>query len=244
MFDWISQPATSWTAGQLATFVVGTLVSSEALGVLAKALFWGAPVAPRVSVVREKSSVDQAYIVVNKLIAVAFNYGLIRFVLTSPAIVLDLAGCTLQNTLAAFVFIALADDLLYYAWHRFLHWDPVFAAVHIVHHRERSPTLGVDDAFTAHPIEYAVSALCIPASVVMCPFECHVTAIVAFVVAITVMAAVNHTRLVVRAGPLFDSRNHFVHHARGARGGNYAQFAWVWDWVLGTYVPFETKGGA
>lgn len=236
MLEWIVQPASSWSFLQAVAFVIGTLISSEALGGSAQLLCRNAPIAPRVSLFRARSRLDSVYTAVNKLFAVVFNYGLIRFIVSWPTIVTDLGGANLSNTMAAFIFIALADDLLYYAWHRALHWDPMFAAIHCIHHRERSPSLGIDDAFAAHPVEYAVSALCIPASIMMCPFECHVAAIAAFLAAITVMSTLNHTRLVVRVGSLFDTRIHSVHHARGARGGNYAQFAWVWDWAMGTYV--------
>ena len=240
-FAWLLRPWSTWDTPQLFSFVLGTLLFVEILGSLALALarYFRSPLIARAAPVYARTTVDRACIIYNKIFTVCFNYALLRFACARPGATFHLVDCTLSNTVAATLFIFIANDFLYYFWHRFLHWTPMYILIHKIHHRELSPFRGTNDAFLAHPIEFMVTALFIPAGVLLCPFECHALAIAMCATFIATMSAFNHSRYAVRLGVMLNSRNHDTHHSRGAGGGNYAQFIWHLDVLLGTYYPWR-----
>lgn len=217
------------------------------------------PSLPRVAPRRELTSIDHLFLLLNKAFTVVFNHYLIVFLWNSDCVLWkspdDPLGFAIKSTVLPFALLVVFDDVMYYWWHRCLHVGVLYKALHKHHHRELSPSRWSADATNAHPIEYAVTACFIPASVFLVgvtdsalqnlmqfgSFSCkpHALTVASFVLLNALLSAANHSRSDVSFGSLFSTRNHDTHHKRGAKGGNFAQFLWQIDWLMGTYVPWQ-----
>jgi sterol desaturase/sphingolipid hydroxylase (fatty acid hydroxylase superfamily) len=176
---------------------------------------------------------------------VVFNHALILFCWNDGGSVSWAAEqSTLTATALALPLLFLTDDLMYYGWHRTLHWPPLYLLIHKQHHKEHAPSRGANDAVNAHPIEYIVTACFIPTSVwivsrwlLLSPV--HVAAVVLFATGKAALSYANHAAVDVRLAllgfELYASQNHQTHHKRGALGGNYGQLSPVWDHLFGSF---------
>ena len=117
----------------------------------------------------------------------------------------------------------------------------VYKWVHKHHHRQHAPTRGNTDAVNVHPFEFVVGEYChLLAVYCLCALtgECHVAAVLVFIVLGGMLASLNHTRLDVRVPwGVYEVRSHDVHHRLPT--SNYGQYTQVWDRLLGTFRPYS-----
>jgi sterol desaturase/sphingolipid hydroxylase (fatty acid hydroxylase superfamily) len=194
----------------------------------------------------ELSSIDHAYITVNKLTTALFTYHVIRYAWHSDTVEWDLRALSPLNSAVALVALYVMYDMGYYWFHRSLHHQSVYRFVHKHHHRQNSPFRGNVDAINVHPFEFAVGEYnhlaCIHAVALglgaATGGRIHLVAIGLFIIVSGVLASLNHTRLDVRF-PQYEVRYHDVHHAHGKRDSNYSQYTMLWDRVFGTFLSYE-----
>ena len=151
------------------------------------------------------------------------------------------------------VFSALACflgvDLIFYAWHRFLHHHPFGFAIHSVHHSAHTFSLSLAGRLP-WPLRLVDDFMCLPMALLgFDPILIFMCMGVNFAVQYLV-----HTELVGRLGPLdwlFNTpSNHRVHHhaVGGGQQHNFGAALMVWDRLFGTYqredgpVPFGIEG--
>jgi len=237
-------PFFAWSYAQLLTFTISTLCFLKLLDIFAALLSHAFPrnLPPRAAL-RPLELLDRFYIAFNKLFTVYFNSLLIYTASNSSHVVWSLTKITLSNLPLAFILLFLVDDSCYYVYHRLLHWGPLYQHVHKHHHREVSPSRFTDDAYNAHPIEFTVTASFFLVSMRLLQHvlpSLHVLSVLLFASVNATLAAVNHSRIDLDLGEwMYRSKAHDTHHARGKKGGNYAQFLKVLDVVGGSYVEWE-----
>ena len=68
--------------------------------------------------------------------------------------------------------------------------------------------------------------------------DCHVAALLVFIVLGGMLASLNHTRLDVRLPwGIYEVRSHDVHHRLPK--SNYGQYTQLWDVLLGTFRRYD-----
>ena len=138
------------------------------------------------------------------------------------------------------VLIILFDDLIFYAWHRFMHEHrTLYNRVHRIHHRAFAP-LPIEYIYV-HPLEWMVGSIgpfvgLVVVHLVWGPISCWLLW--------TYLLVRNLHELDVHSGirspfgtiiPLYaEAEHHDMHHAK-PRKGNYASTLTLWDRVFGTY---------
>jgi sterol desaturase/sphingolipid hydroxylase (fatty acid hydroxylase superfamily) len=150
---------------------------------------------------------------------------------------------TWQGGALAFIVLFLAQDLLYYAFHRCSHRVRWFWAAHVVHHS--SERLNLSTAFR-QSLMYPIAgmwAFWTPLAVLGFPPK-QIVAIVLINLAFQFFV---HTQAIGRLGwleYLFNTPSiHRCHHARNPRyiDCNFAGVLVIWDRLFGTYVPEEAS---
>lgn len=145
---------------------------------------------------------------------------------------------TLQPGWTSFVLLFVAQDLLYYAFHRASHRVRWLWAAHVVHHS--SERLNLSTAFR-QSLMYPVAGMWvfwIPLAVLGFP-PSQIVAIVLINLAFQFFV---HTQAIGKLGWLeyvFNTPSiHRVHHARNDRyiDRNYAGVLVIWDRLFGSYV--------
>lgn len=146
---------------------------------------------------------------------------------------------TWQGGWVSFVVLFVAQDLLYYAFHRCSHRVRWFWAAHVVHHS--SERLNLSTAFR-QSLMYPIAgmwAFWTPLAVLGFPPN----EIVAIVLVNLAFQFFVHTQAIGKLGWLeyvFNTPSiHRCHHARNPRyiDRNYAGVLVVWDRLFGSYVP-------
>lgn len=151
---------------------------------------------------------------------------------------------------ASVVLILALHDVYFYWMHRFMHWRPVYARVHAVHHRSTNPTPFA--AFAFHPLEAVLEYGIVPLAAFLMPV--HPLALLTFV---TIMLAINvmghlgfefYPRGFAR-GPfrILNTATHHNMHHRTYRH-NFGLYTNIWDRLCGTNHPryvqaFEQAAG-
>jgi len=190
-------------------------------------------------------SVDWLYLSCNSLITACFLYHFLTFLWTS-SISWKNEEISFYNTIASSVAQFAFYDLLYQAFHRFLHLGTIYPWIHKHHHRQKSPFRGVFDGINVHPFEMVVGIYLHLLAVWVVP--CHIVGAQIWFSFCSLMAAFNHTRWAIRdpLGVFYDVRDHDMHHVYP--NCNYAQYVMWWDRLWGTYKepptsrpPLKTK---
>ena len=143
----------------------------------------------------------------------------------------------------SFAVLFVAQDLLYYVFHRCSHRIRWFWAAHVVHHS--SERLNLSTAFR-QSLMYPIAgmwAFWVPLALLGFPAN----QIIAIVLVNLAFQFFVHTQAVGRLGWLeyvFNTPSiHRCHHARNPRyiDRNYAGVLVVWDRLFGTYVPEDEE---
>ncbi|KAJ1450426.1 hypothetical protein M885DRAFT_532412 [Pelagophyceae sp. CCMP2097] len=182
----------------------------------------------------ELESTDRLYIGINKCLTVVFVYHLAQLVWTSPGVLWAPQKATVMNTVGALAAFFLLYDLVYATFHRALHMRWCYKFCHKHHHRQISPTRGNYDAINVHPFEFLVGEYVHLLAIYLIP--CHITAVACFILSGGVLASLNHTRLGLKF-PLYDVRNHDVHHRWPEV--NFGQYTMIWDKAFGWFKPYD-----
>lgn len=98
---------------------------------------------------------DIAFIIHNKLSTVFLVYFTLQFAWNNQDHVeWDLRKLTIQNTIVSLVLMYVLYDLIYWAFHAFLHIRQIYPYVHKHHHQQHAPSRGNNDAVNVHPFEF------------------------------------------------------------------------------------------
>jgi sterol desaturase/sphingolipid hydroxylase (fatty acid hydroxylase superfamily) len=138
---------------------------------------------------------------------------------------------TVVNTLVAVAVVMVANDVLYYGYHRLMHTDFFWNRMHYIHHEAVSPG-GLSDTFYEHPVDFFVGTLCATAPLLIVPI--NIGAAVTCLFLQTFLAVAYHSGHEIRLPAVFTARRHDDHH-RYYRG-NYAQNFAIVDLVFGTVI--------
>ena len=223
--EFLVRSASTWSVCQLLSFPVLTLGFTEVIG-LTVMRFWGGYAGVEAAKLRpsyrQYDALDCGYIGFNKLFTVPFNHALILFCWSSNSVSWVAEGALLKisGDICVVPLLILADDFMYYCWHRALHWPMLYRHIHKHHHREHAPFRGADDAVNSHPVEYVVTACFIPASIVatssLLSTDIHVAAVVLFLTVKVVLSYANHAMIDIRLKlggvEVYASQCHQTHH--------------------------------
>ena len=180
--------------------------------------------------------------------------GLLRLLVRGMFVVVFLAVSKFapvywELSLGSAVACFLGVDLIFYAWHRFLHHHPFGFAVHSVHHSAHTFSLSLAGRLP-WVLRLTDDFMCLPMALLgFDPLLIFMCMGVNFAVQYMV-----HTELVGRLGPLDwllnTPSNHRVHHhaVGGGQQHNFGAALMLWDRLCGTYrreegpVPFGIEG--
>jgi len=183
----------------------------------------------------ELSFTDNVFIGFNKLVTIVFVYHLVQVVYHTPSIKKLPEEATVVNTLGSLVAFYVVYDFFYANFHRVLHFRSLYAYVHKHHHRQKAPSRGNLDAINVHPFEYVVGEYFHLLTIYLVP--CHLYAVAVFILLAGIFASLNHTRYDVVIPGLFSVKVHDVHHRLPE--SNYSQYTSLWDYVIGSYRPYD-----
>jgi len=141
---------------------------------------------------------------------------------------------------AQLVVIILFDDLIFYAWHRFMHEHKgLYNRVHRIHHRAYAP-LPIEYIYV-HPLEWMVGSLGPFIGLVAVNLIWGIIpiwALWAYLIIRNLHELDVHSGIKSPLGKLIpmyaEAEHHDLHHAKPTKG-NYASTLTFWDVVLGTY---------
>jgi sterol desaturase/sphingolipid hydroxylase (fatty acid hydroxylase superfamily) len=176
-------------------------------------------------------------------------FGVVATVVFSPVVrpftrlYLEIAEHGWTYLFASIPLMIFIHDAYFYWMHRFMHWKPVYRAIHVVHHRSRNPSPWAALAF--HPLEALLEAgLLVPLALVM---PVHPVALLIFFLWTTFFNVGGHMGFEVYPRWLTESRwgrwlntstNHNLHHQNPH--GNYGLFFRFWDeWMGTTHESYE-----
>jgi sterol desaturase/sphingolipid hydroxylase (fatty acid hydroxylase superfamily) len=183
----------------------------------------------------EFETLDNAFILCNKILTVMFVYHFILVTMSTESIKWHSSEVTLSNTFGSLVMFYLFYDFWYMWFHRFLHLRSVYPWIHKHHHRQKAPSRGNPDAINVHPFEFLVGEYLHLLTIYLIP--CHIYAAGLFILIGGVLASLNHTRFDVNIPYLYNVNVHDVHHR--VPESNYAQYIMIWDKLFGSYRPYE-----
>jgi len=133
------------------------------------------------------------------------------------------------------ILLFLLDDALYAPFHRLLHSKALYPLIHARHHRAVRPGGGYSHAAMEHPIEMGGALLLHACALFAAAPLLDGAAVGMHVAGKALVSVLNHCGRDVRLGPLYASRLHHAHHARGDL--NFSQACFLWDRAWGTYDP-------
>ncbi len=125
-----------------------------------------------------------------------------------------------------------------------MHAPWLYSVLHRYHHNYKSPQ-PFDDLFI-HPVE-AFGYYCILFSPAVLVPNLNVLSFLAYMAVCGVFGVLDHSGVVVQLGPLYDTRAHDVHHAKGFGAGTYVNLAFPFtfmDRLHGTFRAPEGEGYA
>jgi len=179
---------------------------------------------------------DISYIVFNKLTAPLFIYHMVKFCYNSNEVTWsDNPFIILLNIIVAIPALFVVYEFFYVFFHRGLHHPSIYKYVHKHHHQQNAPTRGYTDAINTHPFEYVTGQYNhLFAVYILCRvMPVHVLSVAGFMSIGAMMAGLNHTRLDLGLGFVYQVKHHDAHHK--FVNVNYCQYIVLWDWLLGSY---------
>lgn len=146
-----------------------------------------------------------------------------------------------DHSMGYFIFSVVAfillHDTYFYFTHRFMHWKPIYAYVHKVHHLSTNPTPWA--AFAFHPLEAVVEIGIVPVMMFLIPL--HPFAILSWVLFQTGMNVLGHLGFEIFPAGFTNgiiskwyntSTHHNMHHKHVV--ANYGLYFNFWDRLLNT----------
>jgi sterol desaturase/sphingolipid hydroxylase (fatty acid hydroxylase superfamily) len=199
--------------------------------------------------------IDKTYILVNKVVTVAFVYSCVYFAAT-------MLDCSFDDTAklaryamwfpATFVATIVVYDFFYTLLHWALHIPALYPWVHKHHHVNAAPFRGNTDAINVHPFEYfsgefnhllAVFVVCRAATVLTgAAHPMHCVSLLLYIFFAGTLSSLNHTRFDIEIPYVYSVWWHDYHH-RVPRS-NYGQYIMLWDYLFGTYFSRSGTGEA
>lgn len=144
----------------------------------------------------------------------------------------------------SFILCALLLDAYFYWVHRFMHWRPVFALVHLTHHRSVTPTPWTIFAFS--PLEAVLQFLPIALLVFLVPMCPLVLVLVLSHNTLVNVAGHNGIEIIPKSisqAPIlrwFNTVTHHDAHHSNTRV-NYGSYFNLWDRWMGTFAEKHTR---
>jgi sterol desaturase/sphingolipid hydroxylase (fatty acid hydroxylase superfamily) len=156
----------------------------------------------------------------------------------------SLKGVTVTNTVLAFLFCVLANELIYWFMHMVAHHPVVYPYVHRHHHKQFVPFRGFLDGVNTHPLEHVMGFTLIVCSLQITSFVigCHACTGWAMFVIWAFCETANHLGVdshmhIPVPYPAYP-HDHQMHH-RFPRC-NFATMSTLWDRLFKTFRPFES----
>ena len=186
----------------------------------------------------ELSTLDKTFIWTNKSVTAIFVYHLLVVLAECKTVKWRTDELTVANSLGSLVCFYVFYDFFYTLFHKALHIRALYPWIHKHHHRQKAPSRGNLDAINVHPFEFSVGEYLHLLTIYVIP--CHFVAVAIFIIAGGILASLNHTRydIIVPYG-FYSVRVHDVHHRLPE--SNYGQYIMLWDHILGSYRPYESK---
>mmetsp|Transcript_1570 Transcript_1570/g.3309 ORF Transcript_1570/g.3309 Transcript_1570/m.3309 type:complete len:165 (-) Transcript_1570:34-528(-) len=140
-------------------------------------------------------------------------------------------------------------DFFYTILHWALHIQKVYGYIHKHHHQQKAPSRANVDAVNVHPLEFFLGEYNHLLALFICcqsfQMKIHVISVIIFMALGGGLAGINHTRFDAQINffglTIFDSKNHDVHHR--IPQSNYGQYTVFWDYIFGSYRPFDKNDG-
>eukprot|EP00471_Norrisiella_sphaerica_P006185 CAMPEP_0184489740 /NCGR_PEP_ID=MMETSP0113_2-20130426/16248_1 /TAXON_ID=91329 /ORGANISM="Norrisiella sphaerica, Strain BC52" /LENGTH=251 /DNA_ID=CAMNT_0026873333 /DNA_START=181 /DNA_END=936 /DNA_ORIENTATION=+ len=235
--------ASTWTAGQMAAFVLVIFLGLEILRYGVPLCFNWAPKIPvRGKHLDEFEFLDNVFIWFNKCAIGVFTYHLVKFCWSASGVEWRLSQLGFVNGLVALALLHIVYDFFYTLFHRLLHNRNFYRYIHKHHHRQRAPSRGNLDAINVHPFEFVVGEYFhLVAAYLVSTFmiRVHILSLAWFVVVGGILASLNHTRLDLNFLGIYSVKVHDVHHRLPE--SNYGQYIMLWDKLMGSYKPYNEE---
>mmetsp|Transcript_15495 Transcript_15495/g.35893 ORF Transcript_15495/g.35893 Transcript_15495/m.35893 type:complete len:367 (-) Transcript_15495:262-1362(-) len=190
---------------------------------------------------------DHLFIGISKAQTGPFLYFMLRYCFHEPNMIWTFGDddFCLKTVLAPLPVFFFVYDFFYTLLHGFLHVHALYPYIHQHHHVQKAPSRATDDAVNVHPIEFTLGEYNHLWTIYLCcsvvGLRVHVLAPLLFLSIGGILAGWNHTRfdlsLKVLGVTVFDSKAHDVHHR--IPQSNYGQYTMFWDWVFGSYRPYD-----
>jgi len=246
----ITSGPTNWTNMDKVVFVVLIVMGMELLGWIVRhsGEWMHAKTIPvRGKHLDELTPTDRLYIGISKAQTGPFVYFLLRFLTSEPNISWRLEDLSLRTVLLPLPVIFIVFDLFYTSLHWALHIKSIYSYVHKHHHIQKAPSRGNEDAINVHPIEFFLGEYNHLWSWFLCcrglGLRVHALGALVYLIIGGVLAGWNHTRYDFAFSlfglKIFDSKVHDVHHR--IPQSNYGQYTVFWDFIFGTYRPYDPK---
>jgi len=231
--------ASSWSWWHHIAWVTMNIVGFEMLGVVVR-LLEKTPI-PKIPINGPHHDTlgwtDISYIAFNKLSVALFVYHLFQYCWFSEEVTwsVDNIPIILLNIVVAVPLLFLVYDGFYVLFHRGLHDPLIYKYIHKHHHQQNAPTRGYTDAINAHPFEFVVGQWNHLWSLfLVCRFmPVHVLSVVSFMIIASMTAGLNHTRLDLGLGSVYQVKYHDAHHR--FPNSNFGQYIVFWDKLMGSF---------
>ena len=210
----------------------------------------------------ELSVKDYFFISLNKAATPPFVYFLLRYLYFEPNSQWDLSfgeSLSVTTVLLPLPFLFIIYDFFYTILHWALHIKAVYGYIHKHHHHQKAPSRANVDAVNVHPIEFFLGEynhlLAVFIWCNVCGMRLHIVSVVLFLALGGTMASLNHTRFDIEISlpfgfsrttsskrprsklTIYDTKAHDVHHR--IPQSNYGQYIMFWDWIFGTFRPYN-----
>ncbi|CAB9504525.1 Methylsterol monooxygenase 1 [Seminavis robusta] len=191
-------------------------------------------------------TLDHTFISFNKLATVPFVYFFFRYAYFEPNVIWDLDNITLYNSVIPVPVLIIVYDFFYTILHWALHIKAIYGYIHKHHHRQKAPSRANADAVNVHPIEFFLGEYNHLMALFLCcrclNIQFHVLGCMLMIAVGGVLAGLNHTRydivISILGLHIYDSKVHDVHHR--VPQSNYGQYIMLWDYVFGSYRPYDS----
>lgn len=227
-----------WSLWFLPTFCAAIMIGLEILARIIPVIFTAAGsnlIAVKGYHLDKFSSIDNAFIFINKLLTILFVYHFLLVTNNCTTIVWGSENLSVANTIGSMIAFYVIYDFFYMNFHRVLHFRSLYAYIHKHHHRQKAPSRGNLDAINVHPFEFVVGEYLHLLTIYVIP--CHIYTAIAFVLLGGIFASLNHTRFDVNIPWIYSVKAHDVHHRLPE--SNYGQYTMLWDHLFHTFRPYD-----
>ena len=145
------------------------------------------------------------------------------------------------GALRGFILSLALQFVVEYYWHVAMHWRPLYARFHSLHHFSKAPT--PFDDLLIHPLE-AAGYYCILYSPAFVVPDLFVGSFLLYMAVCGVCGVTDHCGLALRCGSLYNAAEHDLHHSAGFGAGVYVNLGFpfmIMDRLHGTFVPCPAK---